>query len=81
MGRKDVHMDQVPNPTRQTQTAVTLFQYLITLSSLNVVIKKLYRLDLLLDFSAIDQQRHLPKTWRQLNQTPLMLPLQQADNH
>ena len=54
VGCKDGHMDHVPNPYDPPQTAVPLSQYLITsFTPEKVLIKKLYHLVLLLDFSAI----------------------------
>ena len=55
MGRKDGHMDQVPNPYAPPQTAIPFSEYLITyFFSENVLIQKqLYHLVILLDVSAI----------------------------
>ena len=66
VGRKDGHMEHVPNPYTPPQTASPFSQYLITFFffSENVLIQKqIYHIVLLLDFSAISQQRHYPKAW------------------
>ena len=55
VGRKNGHMEQVPNPYAPPQTAVPVSQYLVTyFPSENVLIQKqLYHIVLILAFSAI----------------------------
>ena len=58
VGRKYVHMYQVPNPYAPPQTAIPIYQYLITSYTPEMCwLKKLYHIVLLLDFLYIYQQR------------------------
>ena len=67
------HMDQVHNPTRPTAK----FRSSLSISHYSKLLKrgdsKIYHILLLLDFSAIYQQRNSPKSCRRLNHTESLL--------